>query len=452
MCGIWGIMSRNNSSLFKTDLKPVKTLMTLTSLRGGHGCGMLGINKLPTDKIPISWVKAAADFHEFLRYPETIQFFKDFETPYAIFGHDRYATRGSIITENAHPFEKGDITLLHNGSVWTGLTLKKDQTDSERICELVNENGVEETFSKLDGAFVCVWLNRKDHTLNIIKNDKRPLYYMDNSFVRFFASEAIFLEVLKLREFTEYAQKNLEIKPVENWIWHKWEAETGKYTSQPVKKYIPPVQTYHHTSHHGQEKTTTYIDSYNKYYSTLNLLKGKTCSFFIERREADGTYKHAHQVYYGMTFDSSDTLVGDEIPIMFRTNDTSKWDPLMNQHLQGKIIGIEKIKNKQILLIKTSTIEQITEDQKNPKIEEDADDPVEFVQLFNGDSITEEEFITASQENCYHCGSPLSIDEAEGIALNKLSIGKITLICPDCVNTYQFFQKFNDTTPIHTLQ
>ena len=84
MCGIWGIMSRNNSSLFKTDLKPVKTLMTLTSLRGGHGCGMLGINKLPTDKIPISWVKAASDFHEFLRYPETIQFFKDFETPYAI--------------------------------------------------------------------------------------------------------------------------------------------------------------------------------------------------------------------------------------------------------------------------------------------------------------------------------------------------------------------------------
>ena len=95
-------------------------------------------------------------------------------------GHNRWATKGaSDLDENAHPFKEGAVTLVHNGSLrgqWRLPDHEQFAVDSNNIAHAINEIGIDETVSKLQGAFVLVWHDQRDQTLNFIRNDERPLY------------------------------------------------------------------------------------------------------------------------------------------------------------------------------------------------------------------------------------------------------------------------------------
>lgn len=97
-----------------------------------------------------------------------------------IIGHNRFATMGKQVKENAHPFHHGDIVLAHNGTLTGQHRLpdhEKFDVDSENIAHSINTIGVEETWKNTDGAATVVFWDQTDRTLNFLSNLQRPFFY-----------------------------------------------------------------------------------------------------------------------------------------------------------------------------------------------------------------------------------------------------------------------------------
>lgn len=100
----------------------------------------------------------------------------------ALIGHNRHATQGAVNNNNAHPFTHGDITLAHNGTLTNKWQLERDfkapkfDTDSELVCWLIDNYELEAVIPELKGAFALTWWDSRDSTMNIIRNDERPLH------------------------------------------------------------------------------------------------------------------------------------------------------------------------------------------------------------------------------------------------------------------------------------
>lgn len=174
MCGIVGRAGK----LAAADEKLFRVLLLLDWLRGQDSTGVASISK----KGAIVTLKVADDPIILMKhsdYESTIHGAMD-----AIWiGHNRASTVGASTRENAHPFTHKHITGVHNG------TLEKDSltelrkgvseyydTDSETIFAHMAEHGVKETVAKMQGAWALVWYDASDKSLNMLKNDQRPLY------------------------------------------------------------------------------------------------------------------------------------------------------------------------------------------------------------------------------------------------------------------------------------
>ena len=83
-----------------------------------------------TDKYKYGLDKAVSDPWGYLFHPSTVTFFKEMAQPRAIIGHNRSATIGNITKDNAHPFRKGDLVGVHNGTIHS-LKQSNGSTDSE---------------------------------------------------------------------------------------------------------------------------------------------------------------------------------------------------------------------------------------------------------------------------------------------------------------------------------
>lgn len=182
MCGIVGIMS-GNGSLDDAQLTLFKRLLYVDQLRGEHATGIAKINPYKkSDRTSI--IKKAMPAEVFLGQPE-VQDFVGKDRGRILIGHNRYATMGARDDDqNAHPWEDGHITLVHNGTVdkWalddlSGYSDPGVVVDSHMVCITIAEKGIKEAVEKyLSGAFSLVYWDDELRTLNFIRNDKRPMY------------------------------------------------------------------------------------------------------------------------------------------------------------------------------------------------------------------------------------------------------------------------------------
>lgn len=224
MCGLCGVLSTTVSDF---EFEKFIQLFNVSSLRGEHSSGLLSVKELEKkeknkkDKIlysatTLKGVGPSGWFAEqnWQRIKETIH---DASNTIFVAGHCRHATRGTISSSNAHPFNFTNIVGMHNGTLndnigtkvtkkdKKGNTVAVDETDSESFFRYLNDHTIEEALSELkfNDAYAFVWYNKVEHTLNFIRNDKRPLWIAQvNASTIYWASEKEMLQFILNRNFS----------------------------------------------------------------------------------------------------------------------------------------------------------------------------------------------------------------------------------------------------------
>jgi predicted glutamine amidotransferase len=193
MCGLFGMISKVPK--FKFTLGETWNLFdmaVITSLRGRDSSSMWGIHRTRRNSDPRIWktlgdpynlinTKAGGQIQKFMMDDATV-----------IFGHGRKATLGKVTLQNAHPFKHKNITLMHNGTINSGLE-SEDKTevevDSHALTILVQEKGVSEALAQVEGAFAIIAYDTNKQRILISRNYQRPLHYAEGTDMIFIMSD-----------------------------------------------------------------------------------------------------------------------------------------------------------------------------------------------------------------------------------------------------------------------
>lgn len=176
MCGIVGIMNFEWYGITKNHDDIFREMLYCDAVRGMHGTGCFAVDEVGN----LNFAKVGGPPHQLFGSQPFRAFDEFVRKRYIRFmvGHNRYATKGKHITEHAHPFRHGHITLVHNGTLEN--YHQKYDVDSEYICAAIAEEGAENVIPKLSGAWTLVWWDSKLQKLNILRNEERPLFIASN--------------------------------------------------------------------------------------------------------------------------------------------------------------------------------------------------------------------------------------------------------------------------------
>lgn len=255
MCGLVGVAG----ALGTKEERAFKTLLRLDTLRGEDSTGVAVMSN--TGAVTVS--KDVGNAFTFLNTKKGKSAFYGWNKVYM--GHNRYATKGAVNAENAHPFEFGDIVGAHNGTLkshHTFLDGSKFKVDSQALYYHMSEEDVADTWKKLNGAAALVWIDKKTKTVNFLRNKERELYFAFSSDGKhfFWASEFWMLIVACSKEGIDIG------KPVmfaEN-VHYSLNPETMEIKKEELEAYVAPpfpVYTSYYTS--SETRTAMSTEQYN---------------------------------------------------------------------------------------------------------------------------------------------------------------------------------------------
>jgi hypothetical protein len=184
----------------------VKDGFVANMLRGVHSSGMFAIPEKHEVQVPV--VKRSYNGMEFLGVHDTKELLNAYADMRGYVAHLRWATKGNVHRDNAHPFQHGPITMVHNGTLSNEKELGdwKFDTDSEYIAKSLAERpDPRDTIKLLDGAFALVWHDARTDKMYMTRNKDRELGYAyvkgKNAFM--FASEWPMMQWLAWRNYIE---------------------------------------------------------------------------------------------------------------------------------------------------------------------------------------------------------------------------------------------------------
>lgn len=259
MCGIVGWITTDKQRCETDRSKYLYQALVAGALRGEDSTGIFLVEHAVDGKPQeASWLKNAISGNEFVQTKDYFEMTASMShIKYAI-GHNRSATVGSVSTNNAHPFQEGPITLVHNGTLSTTYTLPKTQhdlgvkVDSHAICHNLATHSVEEVVRSLDGAFALVWHDSRDDSLNMVRNAQRPLHLMP-------ATDQDCIYIASEAEMLWWLAKRIRIglgkiyQPTAG-TWLKWLPGT----LIPEQKKLDLMQYQSYSSYYGAEYDTTW--------------------------------------------------------------------------------------------------------------------------------------------------------------------------------------------------
>lgn len=212
MCGLVLVVSKLQNGFSVEQQTIFQTLLWLDTLRGEDSTGVALISNIGNVNI----AKDAIQGTEFVGTKEYTDLHNQaWQDGWAMLGHNRKATKGSITDTNAHPFVAEDnIVLMHNGSFHMDhRTLKDTECDSEAIAHVLQRyEDPAEALRKVNAAYALIWYNVAGKTINVIRNSQRPLWYMETKDSHIFASENPFLQFVKDRHKLQLITGMFEIK------------------------------------------------------------------------------------------------------------------------------------------------------------------------------------------------------------------------------------------------
>lgn len=176
MCGIVGIATGFSNGFSMKEADMFTQMLYMDAMRGWDSTGVFGVDRLGN----VECHKEATDASDFLKAKEYTEFRSRLiqRGTFAV-GHNRAATRGAVVDKNAHPFWVDDKVVLVQNGTYKGShkELKDTEVDSEAIAHvLVEDEDIETALKKVNAAYALVWYDTRTKTLNLIRNDERPLW------------------------------------------------------------------------------------------------------------------------------------------------------------------------------------------------------------------------------------------------------------------------------------
>lgn len=219
MCGIVGVMS---SHLSDAEKERFKELLMVSTLRGYEGAGVVAANykcEVEVFKTTQTGAHLAHDYD----FNQRLYHRKPVESTSVLIGHTRWPTKGAVSLETTHPHEHDGIVGVHNGTVdkIMGKTILKDESDSSLLYKSFADNGVKDTIEATQGAYCLVWIDKKEKTINFLRNDKRPLFFavMAGGGTVYWASEKGMLQFVLGRHTTKFEIQQLI---VDKWLVYEF--------------------------------------------------------------------------------------------------------------------------------------------------------------------------------------------------------------------------------------
>lgn len=255
MCGIIGFLTNENYKGALSRETYISQALVVDTLRGEDSTGIF-YQTHENSKAPSGYSKAVRDGYSFVNSPNYEAAMKQAQKMRFCIGHNRAATMGSVDTESAHPFREETVTGCHNGTIHGGLnglpiSLAESKAGLDSRCIMMNlaasapEDARKDILSKLDGAFMLVWHDSRDGSLNFARNNTRT-FHIAQSYDQetlFFASEAGTLQWLNQRiglgtiDVT-YLEPGHHMKFFEGSL----EPEVQEFDLAP--KYVAPIKGY----------------------------------------------------------------------------------------------------------------------------------------------------------------------------------------------------------------
>ena len=245
MCGIVGVVPRGSFGFDKKTEDSFYQMLFCDTLRGDDSTGVIMVEN--TSGFGIMKEGYSAPY-----VLDSIQMSELGKAMYprgkALIGHNRKKTIGIGSDENAHPFVvKGEFAMVHNGTLTNHKELADTVVDSEALAIHLEPvlNGTwdltkfEEAIGKVRGAFAIAAYSQNNHQVYLLRNDQRPLSFVDTPEGFFWASEMGLLYWILGRNGVTL--KNHEPVVVKENCLYKIDLDTNKVEviSYVPKKAIP---------------------------------------------------------------------------------------------------------------------------------------------------------------------------------------------------------------------
>lgn len=284
MCGIVAVINKYSNGFTTKQVDTFTTLLWLDTLRGEDSTGVFMVNTIGNVDI----VKSTDIAQDFISTDEYSKLTKDaVREGFALVGHNRKATRGTVKDENAHPFWVDDkLVLVHNGSfIGDHKHIKDTEVDSHAMAHHLAEGheDIESAFGKLNAAIATIWWDFRSKTLNMFRNEQRPLHFMETDDGWYFASEWQMLDFVAARNSLSLKGKAVNVLQFLPYNLHGFplkDKRLGELSclDMPNSKYVykasevatvqPPFRRSH--SYHHRSEDLGDIDEWEAYCNSGN--------------------------------------------------------------------------------------------------------------------------------------------------------------------------------------